>query len=49
MNSGCLITKEKMKLNQIKSKDLLENLKNDYFLQILFNNLLKNKSLEIIK
>ena len=32
-----------------ESKDIFNNLKSDYFLQLLFNNLLKNKSLDIIK
>ena len=32
-----------------ESKDIFNNLKNDYFLQKLFNNLLKKKSLGIIK
>ena len=44
MNSSSELRKEK-----IKSKNLFKNLKNDYFLQILFNNLMKKKSLEIIK
>ena len=34
---------------KIESKDIFKNLKNDYFLQIIFNNLLKKKSLYIIK
>ena len=32
-----------------ESKDIFKNLKNDYFLQNVFNNLLKKKSLDIIK
>ena len=32
-----------------ESKDIFKNLKNDYFLQKLFHNLLKKKSLDIIK
>ena len=35
--------------NQIKSKDKYDNLKNDYFLQKVFNNLEKKKSLDFIK
>ena len=35
--------------DKIESKDILKNLKNDYFLQKLFNHLLKMKSLDIIK
>ena len=31
------------------SKNILNNLKSDYFLQLLFNNLMKKKSLDIIK
>ena len=37
------------KVNQKKSMDMLLNLKNNYFLQKLFNNLEKRKILEIIK
>ena len=44
MNSSSELSKEK-----IESKDIFNNLKNDYFLQKLFNNLLKKKSLDIIK
>ena len=32
-----------------ESKDIFKNLKNDFFLQKLFHNLLKKKSLDIIK
>ena len=32
-----------------KSKNIFNNLKSDYFLQLLFNHLLKKKSLDIIK
>ena len=35
--------------NNIKSKDMFKNLKSNYFLQILFNILLKKKSLDIFK
>ena len=49
MNSPSELSKEKTKLNKIESKDIFKNLKNDYFLQILFNHLLKKKSLDIIK
>ena len=41
MNSSNKLSKE--------SKDLFHNLKSDYFLRIIFNNLLKKKSLDIIK
>ena len=43
------MNKEITVLNKKESKDIFKNLKNDYFLQILFNNLLEKKSLEIIK
>ena len=33
----------------MQSKDIFKSLKNDYFLQKLFNNLLRKKSLDIIK
>jgi len=36
-------------VNKVKSKDIFKNLKSDYFLQILFNNLMKKKTLDIIK
>ena len=36
-------------VNKVKSKDIFKNLKSDYFLQILFNNLLKKILLELIK
>ena len=44
-----LLNKEKIKINQLKSKDKFENIKNDYFLQILFNNVRKKISLGILK
>ena len=34
---------------KIESKNIFKKLKSDYFLQLLFNNLLKKKSLDIIK
>ena len=40
MNS-CELNKE--------SKNMFKNLKSDFFLKLLFNNLLKKKSLDIIK
>ena len=36
-------------ISQSKSKDIFKNLKNDYFLGIVFNNLKKKRSLNIIK
>ena len=44
MNSSSELSKGKT-----ESKDIFKNLKNDYFLQKLFHNLLKKKSLNIIK
>jgi len=38
-----------MKSNKIESNDIFNNLRSDYFLQKLFNNLKKKKSLCIIK
>ena len=49
MNSSSELSKEKTESNKIESKDIFKNLKNDYFLQKLFHNLLKKKSLDIIK
>ena len=49
MNSSSELSKEKKDSNKIESKDVFKNLKNDYFLQKLFDYLLKKKSLDIIK
>ena len=49
MNSSSKLSKEKSESNNIESKNIFKNLKNDYFLQKLFHNLLKKKSLNIIK
>ena len=49
MESGNLISKEKKKKNQIKSVFKFENIKNDYCLQKVFNNLEKKKTLNIVK
>ena len=49
MNSASELNKEKIVSNKTESKDLLENLKSDYFLQKIFNYLLEKKSLQIIK
>ena len=46
MSSFNVLSKE---VNKVKSKDIFKNLKSDYFLQILFNNLMKKKTLDIIK
>ena len=49
MNSSAEFSKDKRESNKIEAKDIFKNLKNDYFLQKLFHNLLKKKSLYIIK
>ena len=49
MNPDNLKNKEKGELNQIKSKDKFENLKSDYFLEKIFNNLERKKLLKILK
>ena len=49
MNSGNLVIKGKEEINQIKLKDKFENIKSDYFLQMLFNNLQKKSLLNILK
>ena len=46
MNSS---SQGKTESNKIESKNIFKNLKSDYFLQILFNNLMKKKTLDIIK
>ena len=48
-NSSNSLSQEKIELNKMKTKDIFKNLKSDYFLQKLFYNLLKKKSLDIIK
>ena len=49
MDSSKVLSKEKIEVNELKSKDLFENLKSDYFLKKIFNNILKKKTLDIIK
>ena len=49
MNTSNELIKEKTESNKINSKNIFKNLKNDYFLQNLFDYLLKKKSLDIIK
>ena len=49
MNTSNELSKEKTESNEIESKDIFKNLKSDFFLQKLFYNLLKKKSLDIIK
>ena len=49
MESDNLVFKVKGEMSQMKSKNKYENLKNDYFLQKVFNNLEKKKLLNIVK
>ena len=49
MGSSNLVSKRKEENNQIKSKNIFNNLKADYFLQKVFNNLKKKITLNIIK
>ena len=49
MNSGNLKTNYEIKRNPIKSNNIFENLKNNYFLEKLFNILDKGKSLCLLK
>ena len=49
MNSDNCSNYSKEKIKQIKSKDNLENIKSNYFLQRIFDCIKKNKFLEIIK
>ena len=45
MNSTSELTKDKKELNKIELKDIFKNLKNDYFLLKIFNNLMKKNHL----
>ena len=49
MNSSILPNKNKGKENQIKFTDLFANIKSDYFLLELFENIKQKKKLEITK
>ena len=49
MDSSNELNKGKEEINKKEAKDLYKNIKSDYFLQKLFNNLLKKKSFDIIK
>ena len=49
MNPSNELSREKTESNKVESKDIFKNLKSDFFLRKLFNNLLKKKSLDIIK
>ena len=49
MESGNLISKVKVEKNKLKSATRYDNIKADYFLEKVFNNLKKGKALNIIK
>ena len=49
MNPSNELSNKKTESNKVESKDIFQNLKSDFFLQKLFYNLLKKKSLDIIK
>ena len=49
MEPGNLISKVKVEENQIKSTFRYENIKANYFLEKVFNNLKKGKTLNIVK
>ena len=49
MNSSDELSKDKKELNKKELKNIFIDLKSDYFLEKLFNILLKKKSLDIIK
>ena len=49
MESGNLISKVKEEKNKLKSASKYENIKADYFLEKVFNNLKKGKTLNIVK
>ena len=49
MESDNLVFKENGEISKMKSKNKYENLKNDYFLQKVFNNVEKKKLLNIVK
>ena len=47
MKSDNLVTKDKEGKNEIKSMDIFKNLKADYFLQKIFNNLERKRRLKL--
>ena len=49
MNPPNELSNEKTETNKVESKDIFKNLKSDFFLQKLFYNLSKKKTLDIIK
>ena len=49
MGNSSELIQEKKESNKIESKDKFKNIKSNYILKKLFNHLMKNKSLDIIK
>ena len=49
MESGNLISKVKVEKNKLKSATRYDNIKADYFLEKVFNNLEKKKALNMIR
>ena len=49
MNPSNELSSEKTESNKVESKDIFKNLKSNYILKKVFCNLLKKKSLDIIK
>ena len=49
MNPSNKLSNEKTESNKVESKDIFDNIKVDYFLQKVFNNLERNISLKIVK
>ena len=49
MESGNLISKVKVEKNKLKSATRYDNIKADYFLEKVFNNLKNGKTLNIVK
>ena len=49
MNSSGELSKKKTESNRLESQSIFKNLKSDYFLKKLFYNILKKRSLDIIK
>ena len=48
-SSSTVINNEKIELNIIKLKQIIQNVKSEYILQKIFNNLPIKKSLDLIK
>ena len=49
MNSENIINKDKVELNQIKLKDMFENIKSKYILNKVFNHIKRKQLLDIFK